>query len=72
VAAAAAKATFYVRLHRAQNQARGRSVGKIIYARCEHSSDFITADIANSVAMHANIHGAFDECKFVLVGNSGQ
>lgn len=41
-------------------------------ARLDISGDVITDDIANALAMRADIHRAFDECKFALVRKSGR
>jgi hypothetical protein len=41
-------------------------------ARRELSGDYITDDTANAIAMRADIHRGFDECKFVLARKSGQ
>lgn len=41
-------------------------------ARLELSGDFITDDMANALAMRADIYRGFDECKFVLARKNGQ
>lgn len=41
-------------------------------ARLDISGDVITDDIANALAMRADIHRAFDECKFALARKSGR
>jgi hypothetical protein len=41
-------------------------------ARLDISGDVITDDVANALAMRADIHRAFDDCKFVLVPKCGR
>ncbi|KAH7119530.1 hypothetical protein B0J11DRAFT_63415 [Dendryphion nanum] len=41
-------------------------------ARLDISGDFITDDIANALAMRADIHRAFDDCKFILTRKRGE
>jgi len=41
-------------------------------ARLDISGDFITDDIANALAMRADIHRAFDDCKFMLTRKRGE
>lgn len=41
-------------------------------ARLDISGDVLTDDMANALAMRADIHRAFDECKFVLVRKCGR
>ena len=41
-------------------------------ARLKISGDVVTDDMANALAMRADIHRAFDECKFALVRKAGR
>jgi HNH endonuclease len=39
--------------------------------RLDPHGDCITDDMANAIAMRADIHRAFDECRFILVRKDG-